>query len=198
MFPFFSILYSLFLLILFLRWSLILCSVDTIRVLKQSSLSFFDNSKPELYFEQTAGWISVYIEFSFSFRTNITCTLGVPIHLPTALVSSCKATDNVDLISGYARMRKHLRTLKYFVGLLILCFFRGVPWRPVKDPPKRRFINSMTNVPLCSPIGHMKVLSASTAFHWQSNCISHKQYILICLLMGFDWCLEIWQVLTHY
>lgn len=117
--------------------------------LKEIQFEFFWNSKPDFYFEQRAGWISAYIEFSFNSRTNITCTLGMPTHLPTALVILCKNPDNVGLFPSYARMRKNLRMLKGLGGYQ----FSVSSEVSLRDLPKKRFINGMTIIPLCSPVG---------------------------------------------
>lgn len=85
----------------------------------------------------------------------------MPTHLPTVLVILHKDPDNVGLFFGYVKMRKTLRMLKGF-GRYQLSVSSEVS---LGDLPKKRFMNGMINVPLCSPVGHIQVLSASNALH---------------------------------
>lgn len=85
----------------------------------------------------------------------------MPTHLPSVLVILHKDPDNVGLFSDYVKMRKKLRMLKGF-GHYQLSVSSEVSLR---DLPKKRFMNGMTNVPLCIPVGHIQALSASNALH---------------------------------
>lgn len=106
---------------------------------------FFCQFQTWFYFEQSAGCVSAYIDFSFSSRTNITCTLGMPTHCPTTLVILYKDPDKVGLFSGYAKMKKYLRILKGCGGRYQPSVSSEVS---LGDLQKKMFINGVTNVPL--------------------------------------------------